>query len=67
MTDPEQVGDSVSIGRPISNTQVYILDDYLQPVPIGVVGELYIGGDGLARGLSQSTGIDPGEVHPQSL
>jgi acyl-coenzyme A synthetase/AMP-(fatty) acid ligase/acyl carrier protein len=44
-----RTGD-VTIGRPLSNTQAYILDARRQPVPIGVPGELYLAGDGLARG-----------------
>jgi amino acid adenylation domain-containing protein len=46
----EQADLLPAIGRPIANTQVYILDKYLQPVSIGVPGEFYIAGDGLARG-----------------
>ncbi len=49
ITAPLTAGASIPIGKPISNTQVYILDSQLQPVPIATPGELYIGGDGLAR------------------
>lgn len=60
---PEQA-TSIPIGRPIDNTQVYVLNSHLQLTPIGIIGELYISGDGLAKGylyrpeLSQERFID---------
>ncbi len=58
---------AVDIGRPIANTQVYILDPQGQPLPVGVPGELWIGGDGVARGYWRRPDLTATKFQPDPL
>ncbi|HEY0082166.1 MAG TPA: amino acid adenylation domain-containing protein, partial [Pyrinomonadaceae bacterium] len=58
---------SVPIGRALSNTQIHILDAQLNPAPIGIAGELYVGGDGLARGYLNRPALTAERFVPDSF
>ena len=58
---------NIPIGKPIANTNVFILDSNLEPVPLGVLGEIYVGGDGLARGYWNSAQLTAEKFVPNQF
>ncbi len=66
LDDPD-TSANVPLGTPLANTQVYVLDSNLEPVPVGVKGEIYIGGEGVGRGYSDLPAITAEKFVPDPI
>lgn len=65
--DAEQIRSTVPIGRPLADAQVYILDQHGQRVPVGKIGELYVGGEGIARAYQNCPDLTAGKFVPNTF
>ena len=64
ITNTGQIAETIPLGVPITRTQIYILDPWIQPVPIGISGEIYTSGEGLARGYLNQPDLTAAKFTP---